>query len=73
MNLKCSNWEKPQKLQNDLGSFPREAIQHHGNPSLCPTVDAEEVDVDQFNKDLEDLLELTPKKMYTSLGIGMQK
>ena len=39
----------------------------------APTVDAEEPDVDQFYKDLEDILELTPKKMYSSLGIGMQK
>ena len=27
---------QPQKWQNDLGSFPRQVIQHHGNPSLCP-------------------------------------
>ena len=40
----------------------------------APTVDAEEPDVDQFYKDLENLLELTPKKkMYSSLGIWMQK
>ena len=39
----------------------------------APTADAEEPDVDQFYKDLEDILELTPKKMYSSLGIGMQK
>ena len=25
----CSRW-------NDLCSFPRQTIQHHGNPSLCP-------------------------------------
>ena len=24
-----------QKWQNDLGSFPRQTIQHHSNPSLC--------------------------------------
>ena len=24
-----------QKQQNDLGSFPRQTIQHHSNPSLC--------------------------------------
>ena len=28
----------------------------------APTIDAEEVEVDQFYEDLEDLLELTPKK-----------
>ena len=38
------------------------------------TTDAEEAEVDQFYEDLEDLLELIPKKMfYSSLGIGMQK
>ena len=25
-----------QKWQNDLGSFPRQTIQYHSNPSLCP-------------------------------------
>ena len=24
------------KQRNDLGSFPRQTIQHHSNPSLCP-------------------------------------
>ena len=24
------------KQQNDLGSFPRQTVQYHGNPSLCP-------------------------------------
>ena len=28
----------------------------------APTTDAEEAEVDQFYEDLEDLLELTPKK-----------
>ena len=25
------------KQQNDLSSFPRQTIQHHSNPSLCPS------------------------------------
>ena len=29
-------WMKSQKPQNDLCSFPRQTIQYHGNPSLCP-------------------------------------
>jgi len=33
---KCSSWMQSQKRQNDLFSFPRQIIQHHGNPSLCP-------------------------------------
>ena len=46
------------KRQNDLGSFPRQTIQYHSNP----TSNAEEAGVEQFYEDLQDLLELTPKK-----------
>ena len=45
------------------------SVQFQGKPFnmmiiqvYAPTVDAEEADVDQFYKDLEDILELTPKK-----------
>ena len=51
-----------QKRQKDLCSFLRQTIQYHSNPSLCPTSDAEEPEVEQFYEDLQDLLELTPKK-----------
>ena len=53
-----------QKPQNDLGSFSRQAIQPHSNPSnqVIPTTDTKEAEVDQFCEDLEDLLELTPKE-----------
>ena len=33
---KCSTWRQSQKRQNDLCSFPRQTIQYHSNPSLCP-------------------------------------
>ena len=33
---KCSTWMQSQKQQNDLYSFPRQTIQYHSNPSLCP-------------------------------------
>ena len=33
---KCSTWMKSQKRLNDLCSFPRQTIQYHSNPSLCP-------------------------------------
>ena len=33
---KYSTWMQSQKGQNDLCSFPRETIQYHSNPSLCP-------------------------------------
>ena len=48
--------------QNDLCSFPRQTIQHHSNPSLCPDHNAEEAEVEWFYEDLQDLLELTPRK-----------
>ena len=51
-----------QKRQNDLCSFPRQTIQHHSNPSLCPDHNAEEAEVEWFYEDLQDLLELTPRK-----------
>ena len=33
---KFSTWMQPQKQQNELGSFPRQTIEYHGNPSLFP-------------------------------------
>ena len=42
--------------------FPRQTIQYHGNPSLCPTSNAEEAEVEWFCEDLQEVLELTPKK-----------
>ena len=35
-SLKCSTQVQSQKQQNDLSLFPRQTIQHHSNPSLCP-------------------------------------
>ena len=58
-----STWMQSQKQQNDLFSFPRQTIQYHSNPSLCPsTSNTEEAEVEQFYEDLQDLLELTPEK-----------
>ena len=42
--------------------FPRQTIQYHSNPSLCPTSNAKEAEVEWFSEDLQDLLELTSKK-----------
>ena len=42
--------------------FPRQTIQYHSDPSLCPNQYAEEAEVELFYEDLQDLLELTPKK-----------
>ena len=35
-SLKCSTWMQSQRQQNDLCSSPRQTIQYHGSPSLCP-------------------------------------
>ena len=50
------------KTQNDLCSLARQVIQYHSNPSLWPTSNAEEAEVERFYEDLQDLLELTHKK-----------
>ena len=51
-----------QKRQNDICSFPRQTIQYHSNPSLCPNSNAEEAE--RFYEDLQDLLELIHKKDF---------
>ena len=50
--LKCSTWMQSQKQQNDLCSSPRQTIQYHSNPSLCPNSNAEEAEVEWFYEDL---------------------
>ena len=50
------------KWQNDLCSFLRQTIQYHSNLSPCPNTNAEEAEVEWFYEDLQDLLELIPKK-----------
>ena len=35
-SLKCRTWMQSQKRQNDLCSSPRQTIQYHSYPSLCP-------------------------------------
>ena len=52
---------------NDVYSFPRQTIQYHSKPSLCLISNAEEAEIEWFYEDLQELLELTPKKMYFSL------
>ena len=51
-----------QKRQNYLCSFPRQTIQYHSIQVYTPTSNAEEAEVEHFYEDLQDLLELTPKK-----------
>ena len=53
-----------EKQQNDLCSFPRQTIQYHNIQVYAPTSNAEEAEVEWFYEDLQDLLELTPKKDF---------
>ena len=50
------------KRQNDLCSFPRKLFNITVIQVYAPTSNAEETEVEQFYEDLQDLLELTPKK-----------
>ena len=62
------------KRQNDLCSFPRQTIQYHSIQVYVPTSNVEEAEVERFYEDLQDLLELTPKKdVLFIIGTGMQK
>ena len=61
-SLKCSTWSQSHKRQNDLCSFPRQTIHYHSNPIYAPTSNAEEAEAEWFYEDVQDLLELTPKK-----------
>ena len=53
-----------QKQQNDFCSFPRQIIPRQITliQVYAPTTNAKEAEVDWFYEDLQDLLELTPKK-----------
>ena len=52
--------------------FPGHIIQHQGNPSLIPNTDVEEAEVERFYEDLQDLLELIPKKGYPFRHRGLE-
>ena len=51
-----------QKRQNDLCPSPRQTIQITVILVYAPTSNAEEAEVERFYEDLQNLLELTPKK-----------
>ena len=53
---------QPQKQQNDLCSFPRQPFNITVIQIYAPTSNAEEAEAEWFYEDLQDLLELTPKK-----------
>ena len=50
------------KRQNDLCSFPRQTIHVTEIHVYAPATNAKEAEVEQFCENLQDLLELTPKK-----------
>ena len=50
-----------QKRQSDLCSSPRQTVQYVIQV-YAPTSNAEEAEVERFYEDLQELLELTPKK-----------
>ena len=51
-----------QKQQNDLCSFPGKPFNITVIQVYAPTSNPEEAEVEWFYEDLQDLLELTPKK-----------
>ena len=55
---------QPQKRQNELNSFPTQTINTTVIQVYVTTTDAEEAEVEWFYEDLQNLLELTPKKDF---------
>ena len=53
---------KTQKQQNDLCLFPGKPFNITVIQVYAPTSNVEEAEVEWFYEDLQDLLELTPKK-----------
>ena len=53
MSLKCSTWMQSQKDRMQASMLPK---------AYAPTSNTEEAEVEWFYEDLQDLLELTPKK-----------
>ena len=51
-----------QKQQNDFCSFPRQTFNITAIQAYAPTSNTEEAEVEWFYEDLQDLLELIPKK-----------
>ena len=68
-----------QKQQNDLCSFPGKPFNTTVIQVYAPTSNAEEAEVEWYYEDLQDLLELTPKKDvlfiigYWNAKVGIQE
>ena len=59
---KCSTWMQSQKQQNDLCLVQSKPFNITVIQAYAPTSNTEEAEVEWFYEDLQDLLELTPKK-----------
>ena len=76
---KCNTWMQSQKWQNDLCCFQRKPCNITVIQVYAPTSNAEEAEIEWFYEDLQDLLELTPKKdVFFIIGdwnakVGSQK
>ena len=55
-------WMQSQKRQNDLCCFQGKPFNTMVMQVYAPMSNAEETEVERFYEDLQDLLELTPKK-----------
>ena len=62
------------KRHNDLVCFQGKLFNITVIQVYAPTTNAEEAEIDRFYEDIQDLLELTPKKVsFSSQRIGIQK
>ena len=61
---KCSTWVQSQKRQNDFVCFQDKLFNITVIQVYAPTSNAEEAEVEWLYEDLQDPLELTPKKRY---------
>ena len=59
---KCSTWMQSQKDRMISARFQGKPLNIMAIQAYAPTSNAEEAEVEQFYEDLQDLLELTPKK-----------
>ena len=64
---KCSTWMQSQKWQMNSVCFQGKPFNIKVIQVYAPTSNAEEAEVEQFYEDLQDFLELTPKRDVHSL------
>ena len=73
-SLKCSTWMQPQNDRVISARFQGRPFNIIVIQVYVPTSNAEEAEVERFYEDLQNLLELTPKKDVLFItGPGMQR